>query len=759
MGTRERRERSDQIDREITTLFLGALTHSGLTAQSVALCAVGGYGRGELSPGSDLDILVLHTGIESEEKLGIFVNALLYPLWNSHRAVDHSIRTRGETRESAAQDIKVAAGLLDLRFVVGNQDLYEAVAMDAREDWRKNFRKHAAKFRESIDERAHRSGELAFLLEPDLKVARGGLRDVTALRAIARSEAVPVALGRLAAAESLLANVRDVLHEISGRGRDQLLLIWQDQIADVMNYEDADVLMFEVAKAARSVDYLMDLTWHRIDHLSHGKGRSLFRRFNEPKVVPLGKGLELYREEVDLVDGYEITLDPGLGLRAAAICAQRGIPLSVEACMAIAENFVDLPTPWPRTAREDLVALIGSGREMIRVFEALDQEQIISRWIPEWEHVRFLPQRNVLHRHTVDRHMLETAVRAAALTRQVHRPDLLLVAALFHDIGKGFAQKDHSDYGAELILPLALRLGFDEPDAQTLVLLVKHHLLLSATATRRDLDDPATVASVVAVLPDAQTLELLHALSIADGEATGKTAWSDWKAGLVQELVNRTLAAMQGTPPAPEAELTEDQLRKARTGKLSIEIKPRDESFEIEIVSPDSVGLLSVVAGVLSISRMDLRSARTRTYEGVAVMSWLVALDVHAPAPSEDQLKALLESALAGELNVAAKIEERIKSYKRFPGIQVAPPAVYATNDLATGATIIEVRMHDQPGVLYNVARLISRFGVDIRAAIVATLGAEAMDTLYITDPAGGALSDERAKSLASQIEKYILTL
>ncbi len=752
MGTRERRERSDKIDREIQSLFLDALRHSSIPSEAVALSAVGGYGRGELSPGSDIDLLILHDGRSSPEALSVFVNAILYPLWNSSRSVDHSVRTRFETHESASSDVKVALGLLDIRLIAGEAILVEGVARDAQENWIKNFSKYKDSLRQTIQERTEISGELAYLLEPDLKEARGGLRDINTLRAIARSEVVEVALDRVAAAESLLTNVRDSLHTVSGRSRDQLLLTEQDKVAADLDFADADILMFEVARAARAVDYVMDLTWHRIEHPASKK---FWRR---PKQTALSKGIELVNGELTLESHFDIGSDPGIGLRAAALSAQRGLPLSIEACIAIAEDFTDLPRPWPRQSREDLVALIGSGAAMIKVFEALDQEGLIGRWIPEWEHVRFLPQRNVLHHHTVDRHMLETAVKAAALTRSVRRPDLLLVGALFHDIGKGFVGKDHSDYGSELIIPLARRLGFSEKDVATLSLMVKEHLLLSAVATRRDLDDPQTIASVLSRVPDPDSLELLHALSIADGEATGKAAWSTWKATLVQDLVDRCLAAMQGATAAKRPELTEAQLRKMQSRELSIEIRTREEGYEIEIVSPDRVGLLSIVAGVLSISRMDLRSARTRTVDGVAVMTWLVALDVHSPVPESEQLTIILQKALDGELDINAKIEERIKNFRRFPGIPVPPPVVTANNDIATEATILEVRMHDRPGVLYNLTKIISRFGVDIRAAIVATLGAEAFDTLYITDVQGGALSEERAKTLATQIERHILT-
>ncbi len=752
MGTRERRERSDKIDREIQSLFLDALRHSSIPSEAVALSAVGGYGRGELSPGSDIDLLILHDGRSSPEALSVFVNAILYPLWNSLRSVDHSVRTRFETHESAASDVKVALGLLDIRLIAGEAILVEGVARDAQENWIRNFSKYKDSLRQTIQERTEISGELAYLLEPDLKEARGGLRDINTLRAIARSEVVEVALDRVAAAESLLTNVRDSLHTVSGRSRDQLLLTEQDKVAADLDFADADILMFEVARAARAVDYVMDLTWHRIEHPASKK---FWRR---PKQTALSKGIELVNGELTLESHFDIGSDPGIGLRAAALSAQRGLPLSIEACIAIAENFTDLPRPWPRQSREDLVALIGSGAAMIKVFEALDQEGLIGRWIPEWEHVRFLPQRNVLHHHTVDRHMLETAVKAAALTRSVRRPDLLLVGALFHDIGKGFVGKDHSDYGSELIIPLARRLGFSEKDVATLSLMVQEHLLLSAVATRRDLDDPQTIASVLSRVPDPDSLELLHALSIADGEATGKAAWSTWKATLVQDLVDRCLAAMQGATAAKRPELTEAQIRKMQSRELSIEIRTREEGYEIEIVSPDRVGLLSIVAGVLSISRMDLRSARTRTVDGVAVMTWLVALDVHSPVPESEQLTIILQKALDGELDINAKIEERIRNFRRFPGIPVPPPVVTASNDIATEATILEVRMHDRPGVLYNLTKIISRFGVDIRAAIVATLGAEAFDTLYITDVQGGALSEERAKTLATQIERHILT-
>ena len=752
MGTRERRDRSNQIDKALRVSFLTCASQYLSKPETVSLAAVGGYGRGELSPASDLDLLILHNGSEKPQVIQDFVNAFLYPLWDQGRAIDHAVRTRSETREIANEDVRVALGLLDLRHIAGESELSNQVASDGLENWRKSREKYLRALRKSIHERENRSGELAFLLEPDLKEARGGLRDINALRAIEMSGAVPVSLARVAESEALLSNVRDALHGENLKARDQLLLTEQDRVASKMNYSNADALMLDVAKAARAVDYLMDSTWHRIDS---NDGQSWLRRRKNQKI---DQGLVIQNSEVTIEDGYDISTDSAIGLRAAAAAAQRGLPLSIDACVLLSEKFKSLSNPWPKPVLNDLISLIGAGRSMIRVFEALDQDGLIEKWIPEWSHVRFLPQRNVLHRHTVDRHMLETAVHAAALTRTVTRPDLLLVSALFHDIGKGFPNKDHSEYGEELIKPLAKRLGFDDKDCETIAILVREHLLLSAVATRRDLEDPATIDFVIEKIKDPESLQLLHALSISDGEATGKSAWSDWKAELVSTLVAKCLAAMAGIKPVSQPDLIP-------TGEIIDDIAIRfignqetTENIEIEIIAKDQTGLLSAVAGLMTISRFNVRSAKTRTTNDIAVMRWIVELDANAQLPTAEKLTEQLKKALSGELDLGRKIEERIANYRKYPGIPTPAPLVFAANDLATNATIIEVRMHDRPGILFNVTRAISRFGVDIKSAIVSTLGAEAFDTLYVTDLEGQPLTGERAQLLATKVENILIT-
>ena len=496
--------------------------------------------------------------------------------------------------------------------------------------WVKNSKKFILEIKKNLEERRERSGNCAYLLEPDLKEARGGLRDVNILRGLIafnnQEEGIPIAMDRLAIASSTLANIRDEVQAASNPPRDLLTFGIQDQIATKLNFGSADELLLEVAKSARTVNYLISLQLHRLEH-SNSKSFSFVPSRDRDTGEEIEPNIWLRDGEIHLIPNQ----DPFLALRAGAIAAQRGIPLNSESCQEVVNNFGRLPDLWPRNSREDLVALLGAGRAMVGVFEILDQEGLMELWIPEWKHLQFLPQRNALHRHTVDRHSLETAVFASELTRTVRRPDLLLIAALFHDLGKGFKDEDHSEKGAQLIVPLAKRLGFKPAEVETLRILVKEHLTLSSVATRRDLDDPATYRSLQDLIPDLETLNILHALSIADGQATGVAAWSSWKAKLVDTLVNGLSTHRDGVKISPNFELSASQQEIMARRELHVSISGYDDNFEIEVISKDRTGLLSTVAGVLSVLRGEIRSAKTKTIGEMAVMRWIVNFDPLAP--------------------------------------------------------------------------------------------------------------------------------
>ncbi|MER6122945.1 [protein-PII] uridylyltransferase [Streptomyces sp. NPDC001795] len=772
---------------ELTDDWLAELYAAGAEGlRGVSLVAVGGYGRGELSPRSDLDLLLLHDGSDSKA-VAALADRIWYPVWDLGLALDHSVRTPAEARKTAAEDLKVQLGLLDARHLAGDLGLTAGLRTAVLADWRNQAPKRLPELQELCAERAERQGELQYLLEPDLKEARGGLRDVTAMRAVAASWLADAPREGLADARRRLLDVRDALHLTTGRATDRLALQEQDQVAAELGLLDADTLLRQVYEAARVISYASDVTWREVGRVLRSRAvRPRLRAMlgggkPAPERSPLAEGVVEQDGEVVLARVARPERDPVLPLRAAAAAAQAGLPLSLHAVRRMANAARPLPTPWPAEAREQLVTLLGSGRPTVEVWEALEAEGLITLLLPDWERVRCRPQRNAVHVWTVDRHLIETAVRASELTRRVGRPDLLLVAALLHDIGKGWPG-DHSVAGEIIARDVAGRIGFDRDDVAVLATLVRHHLLLVETATRRDLEDPATVRSVAEAVGSQGTLELLHALTEADALATGPAAWSSWRGALVTDLVKRVSALLAGDEPAePEAASpTAEQERLAveafRTGgpvlALRAQTEPQAEEpsgepeplgVELLIAVPDQPGVLPAVAGVLAMHRLTVRTAELRAldlpdgvHEGsVLLLDWRVAAE-YGSLPQAARLRADLVRALDGSLDIAARLAERDAAYPRRRGVVAPPPRVTVAPAASRHATVIEVRAQDAPGLLFRIGRALEKSGVRVRSSHVSTLGANAVDAFYVTTATGAPLPGQDAASVARALEEAL---
>jgi [protein-PII] uridylyltransferase len=701
----------------------------------VALVAVGGYGRKELLPGSDLDVLLLHDGRDGIAKIA---DRIWYPVWDSGARLDHAVRTVPQARRVARNDIKVALGLLYARHVAGDSDLTTRLREGALEDWRSNARTRLAELRELHEERTRLHGELAFLLEPDLKESRGGQRDVHAIQAIAAAWVAPAPGPRVRGAYEQIIDSRHVLHEVTGRHLDRLVLEEQDEVARTLGLLDGDALLRNLAGAGRTVAYAVDHAFRQADRA--GGRRALGLRMRRAKLErrPLADGVVEQDGEVVLARAAVPSSDPSLVLRAAAAAAQAGLPLAPRALARLAE-CPPLPVPWPDDARDALITLLGAGPSAIAVWEALDQEGLLTALIPDWERVRNRPQRNPLHRFTVDRHLVECAANSAALTRDVARPDLLLLAALLHDIGKGWPG-DHSVSGEVVARDVARRVGLSDADAEVIATAVRHHLLLPVVATRRDLDDPMTVQHVANVVGSRLLLELLHAIAQADGLATGPAAWNDWKAGLVSDLVARVSAVLDGEPMPEPAPLRADQLALAADGGPAAIVR----GGEVTVVAFDRPGLLWRAAGVLASHRLAVRGANARAIGETAVTVFSVAPEYGDP-PDATLVAADLRRMLEGRLDVEDRLERRARSARRA-GAVAPPPKVTLVDGASAQATVVEVRAHDEPGLLWRVGRALGECGLNVQAARVETLGAEAVDVFYVTDSAGGLLTDPEAR-------------
>src|SRR5215472_5061251 len=462
-GERARRLASFATDRARRTASADRWLASLLGAEpGVALVAVGGYGRRELLPGSDLDVLLLHN---ARPGIAALADRIWYPIWDSGTRLDHAVRRPADAREVARADLRVALGLLHARHVAGDPGLTGELRSGTLADWRAAAGTRLAELRALHEERTARSGELAFLLEPDLKEARGGLRDAEAIYAVAAAWVAPGPGPRVRAAQEAILDARHALHEVTGRASDRLVLQEQDEVARVLGLGDADALLCHLAGAGRTVAYALDQSLRAAQRSrSSGSRPSRFRRRGAAPRRPLADGLVEQDGEVVLARPADPTADPVLVLRAAAAAAEAGLALAPRT-LARLQKCPPLPVPWPPGARDALVTLLGTGRAAIGVWEALDQGGMLPDLIPDWERVRNRPQRNPLHTFTVDRHLIETAARAAALTRDVARPDLLLLAALLHDIGKGWPG-DHRVTGEVVTRDTARQMGLAAEDTE-----------------------------------------------------------------------------------------------------------------------------------------------------------------------------------------------------------------------------------------------------------------------------------------------------
>ncbi|WP_037572458.1 [protein-PII] uridylyltransferase [Phaeacidiphilus oryzae] len=813
-GVARRSALSDLSDQWLTSLLREARQAVEAGQPRVALVAVGGYGRRRLSPRSDLDVLLLHDGRDSAA-VAELAERIWYPIWDAGVELDHSVRDLTTARHVARDDLKAQLGLLDARHIAGDDALTAELRSELLADWRSSAPRRLPELHELCLERAERHGELAFLLEPDLKEARGGLRDVTALSAVAASWVADAPREGLADAAARLADVRDALHLASGRATDRLSLQDQDQVAAELGVLDADILLREVYEAARTVAYASEVTWREVRKVlgarqNRGRRPSFLRRGGGGAVtavqrVPLAEGVVEQDGEAVLAVAARPAQDPVLPLRAAAAAAQAGLTIAPGTVRRLSEAAAahPLPVPWPEEARAQLVTLLGAGRSAVPVWEALEAGGLITRLMPDWERVRCRPQRNAVHRWTVDRHLVETAVQAAALTRRVDRPDLLLVAALLHDIGKGWPG-DHSASGEVIARDLGRRFGFGKEDVDVLALLVRHHLLLVETATRRDPEDPATVAAITGTVGSVRTLELLHALTEADALATGPAAWSNWRAALVADLVRRASAVLSGEASGEASDAgeqtgpTADEERLAveavRTGGPVLSVREHHtagdggaggdggergeggadgeggaESLgaELTLALPDRPGVLPLAAGVFALHRLTVLAASISELDPpaelggagdgrpVLVLSWTVAAEF-GELPEPARLRADIRRALDGGLDVASRLAERDKARPRRRGVPAPPPRVTVARRASASATVLEVRAHDAPGLLHRIGLALEDAGVRVRTARISTLGADAVDAFYLTDADGRPLAPETESRLAKELERAL---
>jgi [protein-PII] uridylyltransferase len=730
---------SDVTDAWLVEIF-NAATTGEKKRDDIVLIAVGGYGRRELSPHSDLDILLVHKSVKN---IGDIASKIWYPIWDASVKLGHAVRTPKETIQLCSTDLDTATALVTARVIAGNQKLGNELIRDASSSWKKNGRQWLVQLHRRIIERYAKDGEVAFLLEPNLKEGLGGLRDIHALQWAVEAglELSSDDRRQLTRCNDVLLRVRVALHRHVGRASEILRLEDQAPVAPMAGYATDDQLMAAIAEVGREVAWIADEAWAQLDPPAD----------RSPIAQPLAPGVHLLNGEIHLDDAVNVADDPTLLLRVATAAARLGARIDRASLNRLGDLSPQWPDPWPAGASDDLVALLLEGEAAIPVLESLDQRNLLVRVLPEWASVRSKPQRNAFHRYTVDRHLWQTVANAAELVHRVVRPDLLVLAALFHDLGKGYPG-DHTEVGIELFAEIGTRMGMSESDQRIISLLIEHHLLLADTATRRDLSDDATITMVAGHLQSTVVLDLLHALTQADSLATGPSAWSDWKAELVALLVERARHVLGG------GDMTEVMWRLFPDASVlelmaSGEIAIRTQPDRVTVVSPDKPGTFSRVAGVLSLYNMDVLGAEAHSDEqGMAASEFRVSSQ-HGDIEWEP-IENNLRLALSGRLALDSRLADRAASARprrATSALAPAAPTVRFDDSASSNATFLEVRAPDMVGVLHRITKAIADCGLDIRHARVLTLGNEVVDSFYVREPNGGRINDEAYKNEISR--------
>ena len=735
---------SDATDEWLYGLFTSVAENRA----DLALIAVGGYGRRDLSPLSDLDVLLLHNDAPDIEEVA---EALWYPIWDQGEKLGHSVRTLNETLTLASEDLDTATALLSSRLIAGSQPLANELSGKAVDQWKSKAKFWLPKLAESVHSRHRAKGEVAFMLEPELKEGRGGLRDVHAMGWANLNGQGPfeVEHHQLLECYEVILRARVELHKQAKRSSDKLLLEQQDAVAEALGYEDADLLMADVASAARRI------SWN-IDELCYGiENAGLSGVWNFGKKV--GDTIKGKRKPVSSNLSADMDITPEQVLRIALQTARNQERFSPETIRRLRQANLVILDPWTDELRELFIDLLLVGHDAIPVFETLDQLDLFVPFLPEWKPARSRPQRNAYHRFTVDRHLLETAAEASKLADRVDRPDLLVIGALLHDIGKPYPG-DHTEVGVQLINIIAGRMGFPQADIEILIEMCQHHLLLPDIATRRDLDDFDTIQTVGNSLKTIESVRLLHALTEADSIATGPAAWSSWKAGLVEDLSNRTISYLKGgagsiierTFPTP------DQLQMMRRGMIKVE----GDADRLTIMEIDKPAVFGRVAGALSLCGLDVVEAIAHTEYGMVLAMFRVA-----PNTTKDidwnSVCVFVQDSVRGRVAIAARLAERMQTYslqisQQFPD-RVVDTDVKIDNETSSTATVIEVSAPNGMGLLYQITRALSSLDLNILSAKVQTLGSDVVDSFYVLDNDGKKINDQLHADEVKQALKHAI--
>jgi [protein-PII] uridylyltransferase len=803
-------------------------------AERIAVLAVGGFGRAEMAPHSDVDLLFL-TPWKITPWAESVIESMLYMLWDLRLKVGHASRTVKDCLRLGRDDITIRTALLEHRFIAG----YEPLATELGDRlWGELFKNTGPEFIEAkLAERAERhrrQGGQRYVLEPNVKEGKGGLRDLQTLYWIGKylhrvgSPEGLVEAGLLTReeydiftrAEDFLWAARSHLHYITGRAMDQLTFDLQVEVADRMGYEDragrraVEIFMQDYFRHATRVGDLTRVFLTELEARHAKPEASLFGIFKRTKRVK--PGYNLVQGRLDVADPRGFFLDKLNLLRVFEEGLRTGYLLHPNAMRQIAANLHLIDDDMradPEAVQIFLDLLLKHGNPE-RALRRMNELGVLAAFIPEFEPIVAMMQFNVYHHYTVDEHIIqcisvlaqiergelveELPVVSGILKEGVDRK-ILYVALFLHDIGKG-RPEDHSILGAQIARRVCPRLGLSPEETETVEWLVRYHLLMSDTAQKRDLGDPRTVRDFAKAVKSRKRLDLLTVLTVCDIRGVGPGTWNNWKAMLLRQLYGQTADALEGGLESLNRENREDEAKRALRDRLpdwtAAELKHEttrhyapywqglptdthavfahllkdipDNEIRIDLhpdegrdatracfALADHPGIFSRLAGALALVGANVVDARTYTSkDGYATaVFWVQDAEGRPYEVSRlPRLSQMIHKTLKGEVVARDALKDRDKVKKREREFRF-PTHITFDNEGSEIYTIIEVDTRDRPGLLYDLTRTLANNNIYIASAVIATFGAQVVDSFYVKDMFGLKL---HAKPKQEALEKKL---
>ena len=837
-GLRAGRLLGSLIDGVITALYVLAHEQGHGEAEPIAVAATGGYGRGVMAPFSDIDLLFITHDHPSKPTLDL-VEFMLYFLWDLGLKVGHATRSVDECMADAARDLTIRTSMIDARRLAGDYALFEAFRERflafCKADGAGAFL--AAKQAER-DVRHHKYGDSPFLVEPNIKEGRGGLRDLQTLYWMTRYVFGTQVMGELVGPHSpgggILTNqeakharrswsflwtVRFHLHYVAGRAEDRLTFDLQPVVGARMGYtrhgrqDGVERFMRHYFLTAREITRLTAVLEPAVIRAALGppaiQPETDLHLLEQGFVLAEGKlisapGRDFEREPINMLRILQVARDRHLVLHPLALRAlirHERLAITLRGDPAAADVFMDL------LCRHDSEHPRAEGAKWLSI---LNETGFLGRYIPDWARIVGQMQFDTYHVFTVDQHTIE-AIRvlnsleqgeladvapiASELVEDLQSRRALYLATLLHDIAKGRGG-DHSEMGAELALEIGPQLGMSAEETETVSWLVLHHLLLSQTAFKRDIDDPKTILDLADTIQSPERLKLLLVLTVADMRAVSPKVWNGWKATLLRELYARVADVLAGGLATTERDVRVARAKEAvaaqlagwskedrqafldlgypgywlsfdpetharharlirdaerRKAPLTVDTMPipAREVTEVTVYTADHAGLFSRIAGALAVAGASIVDARIHTLTNGSALDTFWIQDAAGgtfDAPNRvARLHVLIDQSLSGRLGIDSEMRRASAALlgRRTRAIHV-PPRVVIDNRASHTHTVLEVNGRDRPGLLHDVTAAISEQGLQIASAHVTTYGVRAVDVFYVKDVFGLKVENER---------------